>query len=251
MVKILRIFLYILSAVFLLNSIVLVFRKSFTLGLVIMFCLSFAFFILGRWWDMWAALTASGPGMYFKYIVLLGAGCYLLLCGFVLSYAKTTVNFREKAVIVLGCGLNSDGTPSPTLQKRLDGCIDYHSRNPDAYIVVTGGYSRFNNCTEGSAMKKYLVEKGIPSDRILTDEKAENTKENFMYSKQLLENAGIGTDGICYITNSFHIYRAGVYAKQQGFGDITALSVKTDPAVFIPAVLREVCAVAAQMIFGY
>ena len=168
-----------------------------------------------------------------------------------LSFARTTVNYHEDAIIVLGCGLNSDGTPSHTLINRLDGCIDYYYRNPDCYIVVTGAVSRFGNMTEGAAMKKYLIEKGIPEYQILTDEKATNTKENFEYSLQLLKMVGIGKENIAFVTNSFHIFRGSQYAKLAGFENITALSVKTDRAVFMPAVIREVCAVAAQMFFKY
>ncbi|MBR6608963.1 MAG: hypothetical protein IKK99_01960, partial [Oscillospiraceae bacterium] len=56
---------------------------------------------------------------------------------------------------------------------------------------------------------------------------------------------------ICFVKNSFHIFRGSQYAKQAGFENITALSVKTDRAVFLPAVIREVCAVAAQLYFKY
>ena len=216
-----------------------------------MFLLTVGFFVLGRWWDFWITVTQGGVGLYFKWLVIFGVSCYLMLMGYVLLYAHSTITYDENAVIVLGCGLNSDGTPAPTLKIRLDGCIDYFEKNPDSYIVVTGGYSRFNNVTEGSAMKKYLVENGIPADIILTDEKAENTKENFRYSLELLEQAGISENNVCYITNSFHIYRAGAYAKTEGFRNIKSLSVKTDPVVFIPAVLRETCAVALMLVFRY
>lgn len=246
-----RTFLYILSALFLLDSIVLIGRKSFTLGLVIMIAISVAFFLLGRYLELWQTLTASGIGMYIKYIILLGIFCYLTLAGYVLSYARTTVTYKENAIIVLGCGLNSDGSPSHTLKARLDGCIDYYSKNPLCYVVVSGGMDRFNNMTEGSAMRKYLIDNGIPADRILTDEKAENTKENFEYAIQLLTDAGIQTDRICFVTNSFHIFRSTNYARLAGFEQIKALSVTTDRAVFVPAVLREVCAVAVQIIFKY
>jgi len=247
----LRTFLYIFSALFFINSIVLTLRRSFTLGLAIMFGLSVGFFILGRYLDFWQAVTAYGAGYYLKCLIMLAVFCYLMLTGYVLSHAKSTVNYNESAIIVLGCGLNSDGTPSHTLQNRLDGCIDYFHNNPDVYIVVTGGLSRHKNQTEGVAMKKYLMDNGIPSDRIITEEKATNTQENFIFSRQLLERLGTDTDNVCYVTNSFHIYRAGVYAKQAGFSGIKALSVKTDAAVFIPAVLREVIAVAMMMFFKY
>ena len=85
----------------------------------------------------------------------------------------------------------------------------------------------------------------------ICDEKATNTKENFEYSLELLREKDLGENNIAFVTNSFHIFRATQYASQAGFNNINALSVKTDRAVFLPAVIREVCAVAAQMFFKY
>lgn len=246
-----RIFLYFVSAVFVVNSIVLTGRKSFTLGLAIMVAIAAVSFILARYFDFWVNITKNGIGMVMKYILLFSLVCFVFLAGYVLSYAHSTVNHKEDAIIVLGCGLNKDGTPSHTLQNRLDGCIDYHSKNPGCIIVVTGAVSRFGNFTEASSMKKYLVENGVPADNILTEEKATNTKENFEYSLELLHKKDLSENNIAFITNSFHIFRATNYASQAGFNDINALSVKTDRAVFLPAVIREVCAVAAQMFFKY
>ena len=100
-------------------------------------------------------------------------------------------------------------------------------------------------------MKKYLVDNGIKADKILVDEKATNTKENFEYSLQLLNGKGVDTYKVVFVTNSFHIFRARYYALQSGFDNIAVLSVKTDWAVFLPAVIREVCAVAMQMFFKF
>ena len=246
-----RTFLYIISAIFMLNSIVLIFRKSFTLGLAILICISAGRFILGRYLDFWLYITDSGIGYMLKMVFLLGISCFMLLTGYVLSFAHTTATWDESAVIVLGCGLEEDGTPAPTLRNRLDGCVEYFNRNSDCFIVVTGGYSRHRNETESAAMKKYLTEKGIPAHRILTDDQEVNTRENFENYMDLLTANGIYVDNVCYITNSFHIYRRSVYARQSGFWGIKAVSVKTDRAVFIPAVLREVCGVAMMMFFGY
>ncbi len=242
---------YFLSGVFAVNTMILVGRKSFTLGLFIMFCISAGLFILGRWLDPILELTSGGAGLCLRYVFIGAVSIYLFLICFVMFFARSTTDYKEDAIIVLGCGLNRDGTPGPTLTKRLDGCIDYCGKNPDCVVVVTGGYSRFNNATEASAMKKYLVANGITEDRILVEEKASNTKENFENSLKLIKNKGLKTEKICYVTNSFHVYRSGMYARQAGISSPKVLSVSTDYAVIIPAVLREVCAVAAMMIFNY
>ena len=246
-----RLFLYIVSGIFLFNSIILVGRKSFTLGLAIMVTIAVVAFVLAKYFELWNAFTARGAGMYLKYFVMMCLVLFVFLASYVLAFAHSTTGYDENAIIILGCGLNSDGTPSHTLQNRLDGGIEYCRKNPDSYVVVTGAVSRFGNATEGAAMKKYLTDKGISAQRILVDEKATNTRENFEYSLQLLKDKGVNTQNVVFVTNSFHIYRARQYAVQAGFENIKVLSVKTDRAVFLPAVIREVCAVAMQMFFKY
>ncbi len=243
--------LYFLSFVFLIDSVILIYRKSFTLGLAIMIVIGLGLFVLARWLDFWLGITSHGTGIAVRAVFLLGVFFYLFMISFVLSFGRTTVTYDENAVIVLGCGLNEDGTPGPTLTKRLEGCVEYYRQNNNCYVVVSGGYSRYNNVTEGSAMKNYLVNKGIAADKILVDENATNTRENFIHAMNLLKSDNIPTDNICYITNDFHIYRAGVYAKQIGFTDIKSVSTATDYAVFIPAVLREVIGVIMMIVFNY
>ncbi len=216
-----------------------------------MFILTFSFFIFARFFHFWEIISQDGIGFYLKYIVILGVLAFLFLVSYILSYAKTTTTYNETAIIVLGCGLESDGTPSYTLKNRLDGCINYYNKNPNSYIVVTGGYSRGNKITEADGMKNYLVENGIPENKIICEFQATNTKENFVNSLQILKISGINADSIVFVTNSFHCYRAGVYAKQAGFKNVNSLSVKTDWIVFIPSVLREVCGVAMMMFFKY
>ncbi len=243
--------LYFISFIFLVNSLILVGRKSFTLGLAIMFCISAGLFALAKWMDLWLMITSGGVGYFLRCVIIAGVCMYLLLTGYVLSFAHSTVDYSENVIIVLGCGLNSDGTPGPTLTKRLDGCVTYLKNNPDCYVAVSGGYSRFNNMTEGRAMKKYLTEKGVNETKILVDEKATNTRENFKNIYDLLKSENISAHNICYVTNSFHVYRAGVYARREGFSNVKAVSTDTDYAIFIPAVLREVIGVAMMMIFNY
>ena len=60
-----------------------------------------------------------------------------------------------------------------------------------------------------------------------------------------LTKAGYQVDGFTRSRSSID------YALQAGFANIKVLSVKTDRAVFLPAVIREVCAVAMQMFFKF
>ena len=242
---------YLVSALFLVNSLLLTMRKSFTVGLAIMFSLTFIFFITARFLPFWEKLTDNIAGYTFRFLALFGICVFVAMSCFIMSYAKTTADYNEEAIIVLGCGLEEDGTPSKTLELRLDGAIDYYNKNPDCYIITTGNFSRGSKITEAESMKNYLVRKGIPEEKILCDNQAVNTKENFRYSLQLIDKFDINKEKVVFVTNSFHCYRSSMYAKEAGFDKINTIGVKTDPVVLAPALIREVFAVAAMMFFKY
>ena len=66
-------------------------------------------------------------------------------------------------------------------------------------------------------MKKYLVSVGVPEEAIIEEDKSSRTVENFQFSKKILDDIFVTKDyEVVYTTNGFHIFRAGLIAKQEG-----------------------------------
>ncbi len=128
---------------------------------------------------------------------------------------RDTSDYKENAVIVLGSGIHGEEV-SDKLANRLDAAVLYHKMNPSAVIVVSGGQGPQENVTEAKAMEKYLIEKGISSNVIIKEEKATSTEENFLYSKEILDEKFSKEYSVVFITNNYHIYRAEKIAQQQG-----------------------------------
>lgn len=200
-----------------------------------------------------ALMTLRGLGMRFSGILLLGIAALVLVglllrrweqrskagkwcrwmfsvsCGLVISllvFLETNVLMNRggmpaipaDAVIVLGAGVN--GTePSLSLRTRLDAALDYLEENPDVPVVLTGGQGYGEEITEAQCMYDYLTTRGVTSERILLEEQATSTAENFAFSKPLLAVEGIDveTDLVAVVTNDFHIYRAGLIAAREGY----------------------------------
>ena len=103
------------------------------------------------------------------------------------------------------------------LSNRLDTAADYLESHPDTICVVSGGRGDGESVTEASAMKKYLVErKGIDPARVIEEDRAENTRENFAFSKALIDEK-LGSDAaIAFVTTDFHVFRAGRVAEKAG-----------------------------------
>ena len=132
------------------------------------------------------------------------------------------------AVIVLGAGVN--GTePSLSLRTRLDAALDYLTAHPDIPAVLTGGRGYGEDITEAQCMYDYLTAKGVEPERLILEDAASNTAENFAFSRALLAEAGVdpAADTVAVVTNDFHIARARLLAARYGYGD----------AVGVPAAL--------------
>ena len=88
-------------------------------------------------------------------------------------------------------------------------------------------------------------------ENILKEEKSESTQQNFEFSRALLEQAGIRADEpIAYVTNRFHIYRSGIFARKAGFTNARAIPASISFGTIAPSYLREVLAVCHVWVFG-
>lgn len=186
---------------------------------------------------------ATRVGHIIKWIVIV---LYLLACAVLAISCAMMANAAMKepdpgadAVLVLGAAVHGDEV-TDTLEKRLNKAIEYYEDNPDSIIVVSGGMGNNENVTEAEAMQKYLVSEGIPAASILMEDEATSTKENFENTKRLLDDH-FGTDDyrLVYVTNDFHILRAGMEARKAGMHAVQGLGAPT-PILTIPgAYMRE------------
>lgn len=145
-------------------------------------------------------------------------------------------------VILLGAGLKGDKITA-TFMNRMENCVEYLEANPETGVVVTGGQGYGEVISEAEAMKRYLLKSGIREDRIIKEDKATSTFENFKYSKIVLnQNFGDQDYTIMIITSDFHMFRAKMLAKRNGF-IAYGMPAKTWWGVFPNSCVREYFAV--------
>lgn len=76
------------------------------------------------------------------------------------------------------------------------------------YIIVSGSKNKkLKNKTEAEFLKEILIEKGLESDRIITECKATNTYENALFSLWKCEKNGISTNKIIIVCKNYHSRR--------------------------------------------
>ena len=131
------------------------------------------------------------------------------------------------AVVVLGAGVN--GTqPSLSLYTRLTAALDYLEENPDVPVVLTGGLGYGEEISEARCMYDWLTARGVDPARLIMEEQAGTTAENFAFSTELLEEQGIdpAENLVAVVTNDFHIARSRLIAARQGYGHAFGVPAK-------------------------
>lgn len=146
-------------------------------------------------------------------------------------------------LLVLGAGIN--GTePSLALRSRLDAAYAYLTEHPDCIAIVSGGQNGDELITEALCMEEYLVKKGISPDRIWQEDKSTSTRENFLFSLELIqEKTGQIPTELNVVSNEFHLYRTGKIAESL---DITChgIPAKTPyPLLLTSCSIREIIAI--------
>ena len=150
--------------------------------------------------------------------LLLFYGTFLYLSYIIYAFFLNIFPIKKEpqTIIILGSGLFGDKVP-PLLAQRLDkGLAIYEKFNRKPVIIVSGGQGDDELISEAEAMTRYLMEKGVPADSILLENKSRTTFENLTFSKQLMLAQGREQDRVVLVTNSFHALRAGIYMKQVG-----------------------------------
>ncbi len=157
---------------------------------------------------------------------------------------------KVDTVIVLGCGIWPDGRPTLALILRLDKAIEYYKENSHVNIIVTGGQGPNEPYAEALAMKEYLLNSGIPEEKIIVEDKSTSTRENFEYSRRLMNIPDDKTEKIIFITNDFHIFRSRILAKRFGF-EAYAIAAPTPRVILLNSYLREFFAFIKSMLVDY
>ena len=94
-------------------------------------------------------------------------------------------------------------------------------------------------------MAEYLIRSGIGPDRVIREARSTSTRENFAYSRKYMDPA---TSRVGIVTNGFHIFRAEMIAKQEGYRHICGIPATSNPVFQVNYLTREFFAVLYLLI---
>lgn len=127
--------------------------------------------------------------------------------------SSAIVNLEEMAapdiILVPGASVLRNGRPSPVLRQRIETAVGAARLWPLAKMVlsgsgIAGGYD------EPGAMRRYLIEHGIDSTRLVLDRKGRNTRAS-------ITNLGVPEGRLVVVSQRWHLARAIWLAKIQGW----------------------------------
>lgn len=149
-------------------------------------------------------------------------------------------------VVVLGAQVKGTA-PSRALRRRLERAIAYGKENPETRFILSGGQGPDEGISEAECMFRYMADRGIESTRLLLEDQSTSTAENLRYSDALyhLKDKKVGI-----LSNNFHIYRALLLAKREGYGNAEGIPASADLLMQPHNVLREVCCILAENLFS-
>ena len=178
--------------------------------------------------------------------------------GFLISLINLSFILRPKLaddeqsvdyVILLGGGIDKYGRLPGNVLLRVDAAAEFLNRpqQKNALVVVTGGTLHWLPYAEAPELKRQLIARGVEEDRILVEDQALDTIQNFEYSCKLLQDyTGSSTQEIlnskvAVVTSYFHLRRAQRLASRMGFTNIKGIGSHCEKIKTLHIYVREIC----------
>lgn len=187
---------------------------------------------------IWIAVVAAG-------IVLLGAATVFGVNAYVVYTADDYILSEEQAaqlqdvdcILVLGCGVRADGSPSDMLHDRLKRGVSLCRSGASEKLLMSGDHGR-DGYDEVDAMKAYAVAEGIAAEDVFMDHAGFSTYESMYRARDVFQ-----AKKVIIVTQQYHLYRAVYIARSLG---IDAYGVSSDYRRYLGATGREVREVLAR-----
>ena len=143
-------------------------------------------------------------------------------------------------IVVLGAHVWMDGRMSNALTYRCEAALAAWERGLAGDIIVCGAQGRDEPETEAAAMRRWMIERGVPEDRVIAEDRSLNTRENLRNARAIMAQRGFRTAAVC--TNDYHLTRALWIARDEGVDAVGIAAPSTrDIVSFVKGRLRETC----------
>lgn len=150
-------------------------------------------------------------------LVLVAAAAVLGGSVYVVWSARAGILSQEEAppanldgILVLGCGVHADGTPTPMLRSRMTRAVELYQAGWADKLLLSGDNSGADY-NEVAAMKTLALEGGVPEEDIVLDHAGFSTYDSLYRARDVFL-----AERIVIITQEYHLSRALYLADALG-----------------------------------
>jgi uncharacterized SAM-binding protein YcdF (DUF218 family) len=155
--------------------------------------------------------------VYLLLVLIIGTP---LFAGFRVWWVARQDDHRHSdAIIVLGAA-QYNGVPSSVLEWRLLHALKLYREGVAPHIVTVGGNRPGDNYTEAGTGKEWLIEHGVPSNRIVAVRSGSDTLQSMIDVGKAYKQEGWHTAVI--VTDPWHSLRSRTMADDNGIKAVTS-----------------------------
>lgn len=165
-------------------------------------------------------------------ITLVGINAYMkkVVTDKIISSEEAAELEEVDCILVLGCQVKDDGTPSLMLRDRLERGTELYDLGVAPKLLMSGDHGKAEYDEVGT-MKQYAVDTGISSEDIFMDHAGFSTYESIYRAKEIFE-----AKKVVIVTQEYHLYRALYIAEELG---LEAYGVVADGQEYVGQTMRD------------
>ena len=176
-------------------------------------------------------------------LVLVAAAAVLGGSVYVVWSARAEILSQEEAppanldcILVLGCGVHADGTPTPMLRSRMTRAVELYQAGWADKLLLSGDNSRADY-NEVATMKTLALEGGVPEEDIVLDHAGFSTYDSLYRAQDVFL-----VKRLVIVTQEYHLSRALYLADALGLGAWGVAAAPRNDAGQIMRDAREILA---------
>lgn len=150
---------------------------------------------------------------------------------------EEAASYEADCILVLGCLVKEDGSPSTMLHDRLQRGVALYQAGAAPKLLMSGDHGTADY-DEVNAMKQFAVAAGIDSADVFMDHAGFSTYESMYRAKEVF-----GVKKVIIVTQKYHLYRALYIAEQLG---LEAVGVAADYDSYAGQTYREMREILAR-----
>ena len=197
-----------------------------------------------------APMTAKVLNTFLTACLILGLIAFGITESIIVRASAGDPDRDHQYIVVLGAKVNGT-SPSLSLNDRIGAAYAYLKAHPDTVAVLSGGQGPDEGISEAQCMFNELTARGIPARRLWLEDRSTSTWENLNLSLDLIEEkTGTRPETIGLVSSEYHLYRAGLFARDCG---VTAVGIPAKTSwltIRINYFMREVGGIWHYLVLG-